>query len=68
MQTSARNQLPGTVKSVRLGGVMAQVEITMGDNTITSVITRDSAEQLGLKEGDSVVAIIKSTEIMIGKE
>jgi molybdopterin-binding protein len=68
MQTSARNQLPGTVKSVRLGEVMAQVEITMGDNTITSVITRDSAEQLGLKEGDSVVAIIKSTEIMIGKE
>jgi molybdopterin-binding protein len=67
MQTGARNQLSGTVKRVHLGGVMAQVEITVGDGTTTSVITRDSAEELGPKEGDAVVAIIKSTEIMVGK-
>jgi molybdopterin-binding protein len=67
MRTSARNQLPGTVRSVRLGNVMAQVVIGVGDHEITAAITRDAAVDLDLKEGDQVVAIIKSTEVMVGK-
>jgi molybdopterin-binding protein len=64
---SARNQFPGTVKSVKLGSVMAEVVVTVGDIEIVSLISRTSAEQLGLKAGDAVRAIIKSTEVMIDK-
>ena len=68
MQFSARNQLQGTVKSVKLGGVMGEVVVTLpGGQEIVSAITRTSVEMLKLKEGDSVVAIVKSTEVMIGK-
>jgi molybdopterin-binding protein len=68
MQTSARNRLPGTVTDVRLGGVMAQIGIRVGDNQIDAVITRDSAEELGLAVGDRVFAVIKATEVMVNKE
>jgi molybdopterin-binding protein len=64
---SARNQFKGTVKSVRLGNVMAEVIVTVGNLEIVSAITRGSAEQMGLKPGDEVTAIIKSTEVLIGK-
>jgi molybdopterin-binding protein len=64
---SARNQLKGKVKSVKLGEVMAEVVVTVGDAEIVSVITRGSAEAMGLKAGDEVSAIIKSTEVMIAK-
>jgi molybdopterin-binding protein len=64
---SARNQFKGTVKSVKLGNVMAEVVVSVGNLEIVSVITRTSAEQLGLKPGETVTAIIKSTEIMIDK-
>jgi molybdopterin-binding protein len=64
---SARNQLKGTVKSVKLGNVMAEIIVTVGDIEIVSLISRASAEQLGLKAGDTVKAIIKSTEVMIDK-
>jgi molybdopterin-binding protein len=64
---SARNQLPATVKSVKLGGVMAEVIMTIGDIELVSAITRSSAEALGLKAGDAVKAIIKSTEVIIEK-
>jgi molybdopterin-binding protein len=67
MAISARNQLPGIVEDVKLGTVMALISVRVGDNTVESVITRASAEQLGLKKGDSVRAIIKSTEVMIQK-
>ena len=64
---SARNQLQAKVKSVKLGAVMAEVVVELSDGQeIVSAITRTSAESLNLKEGDSVVAIIKSTEVMIG--
>ena len=64
---SARNQLQAKVKSVKLGAVMAEIIVTLADGQeIVSAITRTSAESLNLKEGDSVVAIIKSTEVMIG--
>ncbi len=64
---SARNQLPGTVKSVKLGNVMAEVVVAVGDFEIVSLISRTSVEHLGLKAGDVVKAIIKSTEVMIDK-
>jgi len=67
LKTSARNRLPGVVTRVKLGNVMAQIDIRAGDNHLVSVITREAAEELDLKEGDEVVAIIKSTEIMVGK-
>jgi molybdopterin-binding protein len=67
MAISARNQLRGTIEEVQLGTVMARVTVRVGENTIDSVITRKSAEELALKKGDSVVAIIKSTEVLIQK-
>ena len=67
LRTSARNRLPGKVTKLKLGEVMAQIDIQVGEHTITAAITRDSAEDLALKEGDEVVAIIKSTEVMVGK-
>ena len=64
---SARNQLRAKVKSVKLGAVMAEVIVALDDGQeIVSAITRTSAESLNLKEGDDVIAIIKSTEVMIG--
>jgi molybdopterin-binding protein len=65
---SARNQFQGTVKSVKLGGIMAEVVVAVGDLEIVSAITRTSAEHLGLKVGDRVTAVIKSTEVLIGKD
>ncbi|HEY7779914.1 MAG TPA: TOBE domain-containing protein [Ktedonobacterales bacterium] len=67
MEISARNQLPGTVKSVTLGGVMAEVVVDVAGHEVVSAITRTSAERLNLQVGDQVTVIIKSTEVMIGK-
>jgi molybdopterin-binding protein len=64
---SARNQFKGTVKSVKLGNIMAEVVITVDQLDIVSAITRGSAEKLNLKAGDTVTAIVKSTEVMIDK-
>jgi molybdopterin-binding protein len=64
---SARNQFKGTVKSVKLGNVMAEVIVDVGSIEIVSLISRASAEQLGLKVGDVVRAVVKSTEVMIDK-
>src|SRR5258708_29353451 len=67
MPLSARNQLRGQVKDVKLGNVMAHIVMQVGDNEIESVITRRSAEEMNLKVGYMVTAIIKSTEVMIQK-
>jgi molybdopterin-binding protein len=68
MQISARNQLKGTVQAVKLGDVMAEIIITLADGQeLVSAITRTSAETLKLKQGDRVLAIIKSTEVMLGR-
>jgi molybdopterin-binding protein len=56
------------VKSVKLGTVMAEVVVQLPDGQeIVSAITRSSAESLNLQQGDQIVAIIKATEVMIGK-
>ena len=68
MQLSARNQLRGRITSIKLGGIMAQVSIDIGGgHTLTSVITRASAEEMGLDVGQEVIAVIKSTEIMVAR-
>ena len=67
MPISARNQLEGKIVEVTLGDIMAHVVVRIGKSQIESVITRRSAEQLGLKKGDKVTVVIKSTEVMLEK-
>jgi molybdopterin-binding protein len=64
---SARNQLRTRIVSVRADGVMAEVRLQLGEQELVAVITRESVDRLGLAPGDEVVAVIKSTEIMIGR-
>jgi molybdopterin-binding protein len=68
MTLSARNQLKGTVEEIQLGGVMAHVTVRVGENLIESVITRRSAEEMSLKQGDVIKVVIKSTEVMLQKD
>ena len=66
MALSARNRLSGTVQSLRHDDILAEVVIELGDGeTVTSTITRDSADRLGLAEGDEVEAVIKASEVMV---
>jgi molybdopterin-binding protein len=67
LHTSARNRLPGVVTRLKLGDIVAQVDVRVGDNHIVSVITREAADDLNLKEGDEVLVIVKATEVMIAK-
>jgi molybdopterin-binding protein len=64
---SARNQFPGTVKSIKLGNVMAEVVVTVGNLEFVSAITRGSADTMALAPGDTVRVVVKSTEVMIDK-
>ena len=65
---SGRNQLRGVVEEVRTDGLMAQIRLRIGDQSLTAIITRDAIEALRLKRGDEALAVIKSTEVMIAKE
>ena len=65
---SGRNQLRGIVDEVRIDGLLAQVRLRIGDQKLTAVITRDAVAELKLTRGDEALAIIKSTEVMIGRE
>jgi molybdopterin-binding protein len=67
IELSARNQLRGRIVGLNLDGVMAEVRVDLGGQELVSIITRASAERMGLSPGDSVLAVIKSTEIMIGR-
>lgn len=68
MKISARNQLKGRITAIKHGIVTGRVTIDIGNgNSLSSVITLESIEDLDLKVGDEVYAIIKSTEVMIGK-
>jgi molybdopterin-binding protein len=64
---SARNRLHGFVEEVRIDGLLAQVRLRMGDQTLTAVITADAVQALKLRRGDDAIAVIKSTEVMIGR-
>ncbi|HVG69882.1 MAG TPA: helix-turn-helix transcriptional regulator [Vicinamibacterales bacterium] len=65
---SGRNQLRGIVEEVRVEGLLAQVRLRVGDQRLTAVITRDAIDALKLKRGQPALAVIKSTEVMIGLE
>ena len=63
---SARNRLRGTVTSVQVEGLLAQVELTVTEPTrVVAVVTRDAVEALGLAPGMSATAVVKSTSVMV---
>jgi molybdopterin-binding protein len=64
-ELSARNRLSGTVRDVKVEGLLAQVEIEAGPFRIVSVITREAAEELALEPGDPATAVVKATSIMV---
>jgi molybdopterin-binding protein len=65
---SGRNRLRGFIEEVRIDGLLGQVRLRIGDQTLTAVITSDALDELKLQRGDSAMAIIKSTEVMIARE
>jgi molybdopterin-binding protein len=68
LQLSARNRLRGRITAVVIEGLMAEVRIAIGDQELTAMITRASAERLALRPGDEAYALVKSTEVIVGKE
>lgn len=64
---SGRNQLRGTIEEVRVDGVLAQIRMRIGSQTLTAIITRDAVDELKLRRGDPAIAIIKATEVMIAR-
>jgi molybdopterin-binding protein len=64
---SGRNQLAGTVLEVTVDGLLARVVLALGNQRITAIITADAVRELALKPGDQALALIKATEVMIGK-
>lgn len=67
MTLSARNHLKGSIEEIQLGDVLAHVTVRVSGGVIESVITRRSAEEMGLAKGDAVTAVVKATEVMIAK-
>ena len=65
---SGRNQLRGIVDEIRLEGLLAQVQLRVGDQVLTAIITRDAVSALKLRRGSAATALIKSTEVMIARE
>ncbi len=68
LKISARNQLKGKVIEIEKEGLIAKVKIAIEPSTITAVITSEAADMLGIKKDDKVLAVVKATEVMIGKE
>ena len=68
IKISARNQIKGKVLDIVKGDIVAQIKIQIEPATITAVITKEAAESLDIKNFDDVIALIKATEVMIGKE
>lgn len=67
MTLSARNHLTGVIEEIIVGDVLVHVTVRVGDNIIESVITKRSADEMGLRKGDSVTAVVKATEVMLSK-
>ena len=65
---SGRNQLRGFVEEIRVDGLLGQVRLRIGDQSLTAIITTDALNELKLRRGDSALAIVKSTEVMIARE
>jgi molybdopterin-binding protein len=67
MTLSARNHLVGTIDEIQWGDIVVHVTVRVGSHIIESVITRRSAEEMALKAGDTVTAVVKATEVMLSK-
>ncbi|AHY47911.1 Mop: molybdenum-pterin binding domain [Rubrobacter radiotolerans] len=65
MNLSTRNRLPGTVTEVVKGEAAARVSVQVGDNHMVALITRESADELGLEPGKEVTALVKATDVML---
>ena len=65
MRLSTRNRLPGTITEVIKGEAAAKVTLQVGDNHIVALITRESADELGLEAGKQVTALVKATDVML---
>jgi molybdopterin-binding protein len=65
MRLSTRNRLPGTVTEVVKGEAAARVSLQVGDNHMVALITRESADELGLEPGQEVMALVKATDVMV---
>ena len=68
MRLSTRNRLPGTVTEVVKGEAAARVSLQVGDNHMVALITRESADELGLEPGKRVMALVKATDVMVMTE
>ena len=68
MKLSTRNRLPGTVTEVVRGEAAARVSLQVGDNHMVALITRESADELGLEPGKQVMALVKATDVMVMTE
>jgi molybdopterin-binding protein len=67
LRVSARNQLRGVIEEIRVDGLLAQVRLRVGSDVITAVVTRDAVDELGLEKGQEALALIKSTEVLLGR-
>ena len=67
MDVGVRNQLTGTIRSIKSGDVMSQVTLSVGDYEVTSVMTTDSLKEAGFKEGDTATALIKAINVVLVK-
>jgi molybdopterin-binding protein len=67
VKLSARNHLVGTVEEITSDAIMCHVVVRVGDHLVESVITTRSAQELNLRKGDQVTAVVKATEVMISK-
>jgi molybdopterin-binding protein len=65
MRLSTRNRLPGTITEVIKGEAAARVSMQVGENHMVALITRESAEELGLQPGKQVMALVKATDVMV---
>jgi molybdopterin-binding protein len=65
MKMSTRNRLPGTITEVVKGEAAAKVSMQVGDNHMVALITRESADELGLEPGKQVTALVKATDVMV---
>ena len=65
MQISTRNRLPGTITEVVKGEAAARVSLRVGDDQVVALISRESADELGLEVGQEVTALVKATDVMI---
>ncbi len=65
MQLSTRNRLPGRITEVVKGEAAARVTVQVGDNNMVALITRESADELGLEPGKEVTALVKATDVML---